>query len=113
MKAYKVVRRGKNGWESCCVDRLIGGVTYRTRRTTRRPKNGGPLCVFSNKASALAFASIDHSGKKQPLVVFRCEYTPCPNTYRVWTDTGVSMDSYSLPWSTRLAESVTLIERIK
>jgi len=113
MKGYKVVRRGKNGWQSCYVDSLIGGVNYRSKRTTRRPKKGGPLCVFSNKASALEFASIDHSGRREKLVVFRCEYTPCPNTYRVWTDAGASMDSYSLPWSTRLAEKVTLIERVK
>ena len=97
MKGYKVVRRGKNGWESCYVDRLIGGVTYRSKRTTRRPKNGGPLCVFSNKASALEFASIDQSGRGEKLVVFRCEYTPCPNTYSVsGLRPGPCMNSYSL-----------------
>ena len=113
MKGYKVVRRGKNGWESCYVDRLIGGVTYRSKRTTRRPKKGGPLCVFSNKALALEFASIDQSGRGEKLVVFRCEYTPCPNTLFIWTEAGAIINSYSLPWSTRLAEKVTLIKRVE
>ena len=110
MRGYKVVRRGMNGWESCAIARPGGGVTYRVKRTTRRPKNGGPLCVFSSKKSALRMAN--DFLFFEPLRVFSCEYVPSLDR-NIWTPGKPEVSVYWLYPSTHLADSVKLIERVK
>jgi hypothetical protein len=109
MKGYKVVRRGENGWESCAIGHPYSK-SYRVGGTTRRPKDGGPLCVFGSKSAAIqmshAFLPI------YPLRVYLCEYTPSSDHW-VWTSVGSPIPAYWLYPSTHLADSVTLIERIK
>ena len=103
MKGYKIV--GRLGW-SVIQDTPGLKVKYKVGEYVSRPKKGGPLAVFKDKADAVAFDDYFHE-------LYECVYTPWKGKREeLWDEEG-SMEIGWLPEGTALASRVKLGKKVK
>ena len=106
MIGYKVVQSFANPLggaylASTCAP-WTGAVVYETGQATHRKPSCGPLCVFTEAASARAAAHVTWQ------LVFRCEFVPSEDR-EVWCPGGRRFDARKDYPGTAYAESVTLL----
>ena len=111
MIGYKVVERRNKKLESVGV--LVGfggGVRYVKNRETKPIRGCGPLAVFRSLRDAMDFWGTTD----REWTVYRCHYTPSRKR-AVWNRWNrlFPIKLFWLPPGTRLATSVTLLERVK
>ena len=112
MIGYKVVRRRNRQFHSAipCPVYTKASQRYVTGAETRPRTGCGPLCVFGTEIDALRFAEEQQFAADGELAVFRCDYNTSRST-EIWTP--VLDRTRVRVTGTRLATSVTLLERVK
>ncbi len=105
MIGYKVVSQRNKKLESWCFLPSVAGVRYVIGKETRPQTGCGPLCVFSS------LRSVQENLPNLSDPIYRCYFTPSRKR-SVWRKDKETTPLSELPNGTRLATSVTLLERI-
>lgn len=108
---YKVVC-----WNRAKYFSVIMCVEYQINKATERPKDCGPLALFSRIEAALNFKrDMDLGTFNEENHVFECEYTPSKDNL-LWMVTDYSelreLSVEKLPPGTIFADSITLLKRV-
>ena len=103
-RGWKVVDRSTGAYVSVSIRQ--GRVTYRLNEWTIPEPRCGPLCVFSAELQAINFARSMDSSK----IVFPCEYKISMHR-SIWNSQSDTMSLAYLPYGTRLASRVRLLEK--
>ena len=113
MIGYKVlsVRHKKlYSWMETAYDML----RYITDKVTIPREGNGPLAVFEDLKSAIAFAQMHSSGWLHKYRIYECRYVPSEQSglwYKHKTAGVITM--YTLPPGTALASAVRITKRVR
>lgn len=108
-RGYKVVRICTDGKGFKSAYDLGRTVLYAVDKPTHRPKDCGPLAVFTNRKSAEEFAMEDLGDLAYPGKLFRCEYTKSADR-SLWVDVNYKRKVGYI--NIGYADSVTLLKEI-
>ena len=110
-RGWKVVRHYVDVPETFFSTHAVKPLIYKTGVWTQHLKDYGPLCVFDTQDCAKNFTKVNQPDIWAELVIFLCEYESSARR-GVWSPGSWLYSIAHLPYGTRFANRVRLLERI-